>query len=43
MLADLVVFGANPLENIRAARDVRTVVKNGRVFQLDQLLQGPSR
>ena len=43
MLADLVVFGGNPLENIRAARDVRTVVKDGRIFELDQLLQGPSR
>jgi imidazolonepropionase-like amidohydrolase len=42
MLADLVVFGANPLENIRAARDVRTVVKDGRIFELDQLLQRPA-
>jgi len=43
MLADLVVFGANPLEDIRAVRDVRTVIKDGRVHTLAELLQGPQR
>ena len=37
-LADLVVFGANPLEDIRATRDVRMVVKNGVVYEPEELL-----
>ena len=41
MLADLVVLGADPLEDIRALRDVRTVVSDGRVLALDQLLTRP--
>lgn len=41
MLADLVVFGGNPLEDITAARDVRTVVANGRVYALTDLVERP--
>jgi len=41
MLADLVVFGGNPLEDIRAVRDVRVVVANGRVYPLADLLRRP--
>ena len=41
MLADLVVFGGNPLEDIRAARDVRFVVTNGRVYSMEELLVRP--
>ncbi|MDH3271137.1 MAG: amidohydrolase family protein [Gemmatimonadota bacterium] len=41
MLADLVVFGENPLEDISAARDVRWVVANGRVFSMVELLERP--
>ncbi len=41
MLADLVVFGGNPLQDIRAARDVRVVVANGRVYQMADLLRRP--
>jgi imidazolonepropionase-like amidohydrolase len=41
MLADLVVFGGNPLQDIRAARDVRTVIANGRVYSMSELLQRP--
>ena len=37
-LADLLILNSNPLENIRNARDIRTVVQNGRVFQMDELL-----
>ena len=38
-LADLVVFGANPLEDIRATRDVRLVVKDGVVYEPEELLR----
>lgn len=37
-LADMVIVEANPLEDIRNARKVRTVIKNGRVYQLSDLL-----
>jgi imidazolonepropionase-like amidohydrolase len=40
-LADLVVFGANPLEDIRATRDVRMVVKDGVVYEAEELLRRP--
>lgn len=43
MLADLVVFGDDPLTDIRAVRDVRLVVEGGRVHTLDELMQGPGR
>jgi imidazolonepropionase-like amidohydrolase len=35
--ADLVVLGANPLENIRNIRDTRWVVANGRMYDCDVL------
>jgi imidazolonepropionase-like amidohydrolase len=41
-LADLVVVGGNPLADLRAAADVRLVVKNGRVYTLDEIL-APAR
>lgn len=43
MLADLIVLGANPLSDIRAIRDVRMVIKDGRVYTLEQLLERPMR
>lgn len=41
-LADLVVVNGNPLADLRAAADVRLVIKNGRVFSLDEIL-APAR
>ncbi|XYJ08388.1 amidohydrolase family protein [Telluria sp. B2] len=41
-LADLVVVNGNPLADLRAAADVRLVIKNGRVFTLDEIL-APAR
>ena len=38
-LADLVVVDGNPLENVANAHKVKRVIANGRVFELDQLLQ----
>lgn len=37
-LADLIAVRGDPLANLRAAADVRLVVKNGRVFTLDEIL-----
>ena len=37
-LADLVVVSGDPLKDIKAARNVRMVIKNGEVFQPDELL-----
>jgi imidazolonepropionase-like amidohydrolase len=39
-LADLVVIRGNPLDDIRATRRVRLVVKSGQVFEADALLAG---
>ena len=42
-LADLVLLRANPLEDVRAVRQVEVVVANGRLFDraaLDGLLAG---
>ena len=39
-LADLVVLGANPLDDIKNTRDIRYVMKGGRLYEpntLDQL------
>ncbi len=38
-LADLVVFGADPLADIRATRDVRLVVKDGVAYEMEDLLR----
>ena len=38
-LADLVVVDGDPLADIKAARRVRTVIKNGEVYELKALLQ----
>jgi Tol biopolymer transport system component/imidazolonepropionase-like amidohydrolase len=43
MLADLIVLGSDPLNDIRGIRDVRIVIKDGRVHTLDELLQRPVR
>jgi imidazolonepropionase-like amidohydrolase len=37
--ADLVVLNQNPLDDIRATRTTRIVVKDGRVFELRELLE----
>jgi imidazolonepropionase-like amidohydrolase len=39
-LADLVIVEGNPLENIAAARKVKRVIANGRVYELDALVKG---
>lgn len=41
MLADLIVLGSDPLQDIRAVRELRTVIKDGRVYTLDELLERP--
>ena len=43
MLADLIVLGSSPLSDIRAVRDVRIVIKDGRIHRLEELLQRPTR
>lgn len=40
-LADLVVLGSDPLSNIRAVRDVRMVITDGRVYTMEELLARP--
>ncbi len=40
-IADLVIVEANPLENIKNARQMRTVIKNGEVYDLEELLKRP--
>jgi Tol biopolymer transport system component/imidazolonepropionase-like amidohydrolase len=39
-LADLVIVEGNPLEDIANAHKVRRVVANGRLYELDELLNG---
>jgi len=41
-LADLIVVNGNPLQDLKAAADVRLVIKNGRVFTQDEIL-APAR
>ncbi|MGJ9416506.1 hypothetical protein ACHAC9_01885 [Massilia sp. CMS3.1] len=41
-LADLIVVRGDPLTDLRAAADVRLVVKNGRVYTQDEIL-APAR
>ena len=38
-LADLVIANGNPLDDIKAARNVRLVIKAGVVYDPEQLLQ----
>jgi imidazolonepropionase-like amidohydrolase len=38
-LADLVIVGGDPLSDVRHARNVRTVIKNGEVHTLESLLR----
>ena len=38
-LADLVVVDGDPLADIKAARRVRTVIKNGEIFDLATLIR----
>ena len=38
-LADLVVIGGDPLSDIRAVREVRTVIQAGRVYEIERLLR----
>jgi imidazolonepropionase-like amidohydrolase len=40
-LADMVIVEGNPLTNIRDTAKVRTVIKNGEVLTLEQLLSAP--
>ncbi len=40
-LADLVILEANPLEDIRNTRKIRTVIKNGEVYDIEELLVRP--
>lgn len=42
-LADMVVLGGDPLSDIRAVRDVRHVVSDGRVYAMQELLERPGR
>lgn len=42
-LADLVVFGSSPIDDISAARDIRLVMTNGRVYTLAELMTRPER
>jgi imidazolonepropionase-like amidohydrolase len=37
-IADVIVVGGNPAADIRATRDVRTVIQSGRVLAMDALL-----
>jgi imidazolonepropionase-like amidohydrolase len=39
-LADLVIIEGDPLVDVRNARNIRTVIKNGQVFEMKQLLAG---
>ena len=40
-LADLVIVDGDPLANIANAHKVRRVIANGRLFEMDQLLNRP--
>jgi imidazolonepropionase-like amidohydrolase len=38
-VADLVLLGGNPLENLENARDVRTIIQGGQVIDPKALLK----
>ena len=40
-LADIVIVDGNPLDDIHDAMKVRTVIKNGSVYELEDLLRRP--
>ena len=40
-LADFIIVNANPLEDIRNARQTKMVIKNGVVWTLDELMKSP--
>jgi len=40
-LADMVIVDGNPLDDIHDAMKVRTVIKNGIVYELEDLLRRP--
>ena len=42
MLADLVILNSNPLDDITRASDIASVMKNGVVYPLDELLPNAS-
>jgi len=42
-LADIVLVEGNPLENIANAHRVKRVIANGRVFEIDELLNGKAK
>jgi imidazolonepropionase-like amidohydrolase len=42
-LADIVVVDGDPLADIKSLRRTRLVIKDGRVFDRQTLLQGPAR
>ena len=42
-LADIIIVSGDPLADIRNARKVRTVIKNGEVHTVEALLKRPAR
>ncbi|MBI4520074.1 MAG: PD40 domain-containing protein, partial [Gemmatimonadetes bacterium] len=40
-IADMVIVSGNPLQDIRRARDIRTVIRTGQVHEIDTLLRRP--
>ena len=42
-LADIVIVEGNPLEDIAAAHKVRRVIANGRLYELDDLINGKTK
>jgi hypothetical protein len=42
-LADIAIVDGNPLENIENAHKVKRVIANGRLFEMDDLLNGTER
>lgn len=42
-LADLIIVDGNPLDDLRSAYRVRTVIANGRVVEAKELIEGGRR